>query len=108
MCAEQGNSHVVQLLLGYGADIDAVDEYGRTPLHYAVQNNHIEVVRQLVEGGAMTTIADVNGRNPMHLAAASGSQEMMQMMQMMIMMTPPMMMPGQEGVNLHTGLISSA
>jgi ankyrin repeat protein len=107
ICAEQGNSHAVHLLLGYGANIDAIDEYGRTPLHYAVTNKHIDIVKLLVERGATTTIADINGVNPMQLAADSGSEEMTQMMHMMIMMTPPVMVPGTQGINMNSGLVVS-
>lgn len=107
VCAEQGNIHAVHHLLSYGADIDAIDEYGRTPLHYAVTNKHIDIVRLLVERGATTTIADINGANPMQLAADSGSEEMTQMMHMMIMMTPPVMVPGAHGINMNSGLVVS-
>lgn len=123
----------MQQLLGYGADIDSVDEYGRTALHYAISNNQAEVVKQLIERGASTTIADVNGISPMHLAAESGSKEIMQLMMTMMVATPSpqlgnptsnpmvttsamptstatlpsMMIPGQD-VNLQAGLIPSA
>ncbi|GAM35769.1 ankyrin repeat domain protein [Talaromyces pinophilus] len=107
ICAEQGNAHAVHLLLGYGADIDAIDEYGRTPLHYAVQNKHMDIVKLLVERGATTTIADINGVNPMQLAADSGSEEMTQMMHMMIMMTPPVMVPGAHEIGMTSGLVVS-
>ncbi|EED22008.1 ankyrin repeat domain protein, putative [Talaromyces stipitatus ATCC 10500] len=103
ICAEQGNTHAANLLLGYGADIDAIDEYGRTPLHYAVTNRHTHIVKLLVERGATTTIADINGVNPMHIAADSGEKEMTQMMHMMIMMTPPVVVPGAHNINLHSG-----
>ncbi|OKL61391.1 hypothetical protein UA08_03504 [Talaromyces atroroseus] len=112
VCAEQGNTHVVQLLLGYGADMDGLDEYGRTPLHYAVRNNHTDVVKQLVERGASITITDVNGISPVHIAAEAGSEEMVQMMM-------PMTMTGQDmnlnlnlnlgpGLGLQTGLVTSS
>uniref|UniRef100_A0A093V213 Serine/threonine-protein phosphatase 6 regulatory ankyrin repeat subunit C n=1 Tax=Talaromyces marneffei PM1 TaxID=1077442 RepID=A0A093V213_TALMA len=91
----------------YGADIDTIDEYGRTPLHYAVTNKHIDIVKLLVERGATTTIADISGVNPMQLAAESGSEEMTQMMHMMIMMTPPVMVPGAQDINMHSGLVVS-
>ncbi|EEA26118.1 hypothetical protein TMatcc_005630 [Talaromyces marneffei ATCC 18224] len=105
--AEQGNSHAMHLFLEYGADIDTIDEYGRTPLHYAVTNKHIDIVKLLVERGATTTIADISGVNPMQLAAESGSEEMTQMMHMMIMMTPPVMVPGAQDINMHSGLVVS-
>jgi ankyrin repeat protein len=119
VCAEQGNTHVVQLLLGYGADIDGVDEYGRTPLHYAVLNNHADVVKQLVERGAGATIADVNGVSPVHIAAEAGADEMVQMMMpmpvsMSMAMSMSMSMPAMAGnmnpleMSLQPGLVSGS
>jgi len=33
-------------------------QYGRTPLHWAVRNGHIEVVRHLISSGADVNKAD--------------------------------------------------
>ena len=44
---------MVERILAAGADINARTEWGDTPLHYAAQNNCYQVVRQLVDKGAM-------------------------------------------------------
>ena len=52
--AKLGLKDIVPLLIGKGANVNAVDtyEHDMTPLLYAAKNNHIEVVRQLVEARA--------------------------------------------------------
>jgi truncated hemoglobin YjbI len=76
--AGQGSLSIVQLLLRLGADPNAADQLGQTPL-YRVGNgpteaNGAEVVRVLAEKGA-----DVNARErlkhcaPLHMAARRGN-----------------------------------
>ncbi len=61
MAAKRGDLQAVRWLLAHGASPDArwnhVDAYV-TPLHLAILNNHTEVARALVEGGADPTIRD--------------------------------------------------
>jgi ankyrin repeat protein len=40
----------------------------RTALHWAAQNGHVSIVRQLIENGAEVNAKDVLGRTPLHLA----------------------------------------
>ncbi|KAF6259447.1 hypothetical protein COO60DRAFT_1460173 [Scenedesmus sp. NREL 46B-D3] len=49
---------VVQLLLGAGAEADAVDKFGKTCLHWAVQDGKTDVVRLLLAAGAAPNKAD--------------------------------------------------
>jgi hypothetical protein len=66
--AEEGDSHVVKILLRGGVDLDKEDEYTKTPLHIATLHGHEEVVKLLVEGGANVDKFDFSGVSPMHLA----------------------------------------
>ena len=50
--AEQGNSTRLDILLRAGVDVDAMDIYRITSLHYAACHGHIEVVRMLLLWGA--------------------------------------------------------
>lgn len=61
-----------------GQQIDAAaDEAGRSPLHLAVQNGHLDVVRLLVEGGADPTLLDSNDETPLSMATAQARRDML-------------------------------
>jgi ankyrin repeat protein len=54
---------VVGLLLDKGARIDVVDKLGKTALHYAVINQQLDVIKQLLEGQGISIKADPNARD---------------------------------------------
>ena len=62
-------------LLELGADMNTVDDLGRTPLHYAVKQNNLDVARLLLEQGAWMNVRDKYGATPLNDAARS-NQEM--------------------------------
>jgi ankyrin repeat protein len=55
--------------------LDARDETGRTPLHWACRGVHIEVVGFLVEGGADVNAQDDSAVTPLHSVASRGHVE---------------------------------
>ena len=59
----------LNILLAYGANIEARDEHGWTPLHYAAYLGHVNVVQQLLYYGANPVATDRQGRTPMHVTA---------------------------------------
>jgi ankyrin repeat protein len=58
-----------------GTDINLKDEDGRSPVHYAANNGHAEVVRVLIECGVDVNLADRNGVAPLHFASVGGFTE---------------------------------
>jgi len=58
----------VALLLTKGADADARDKAGRTPLVFAVQNNARDEVELLIAHGADVKAVDTSGLTPLHWA----------------------------------------
>lgn len=50
-----------------------VDEYGRTPLHYAAADGKVEEVIRLLAAGANPNAQDDNGWSPLHFAAQAVS-----------------------------------
>lgn len=56
-------------VLDAGAPIDAPDEAGRTPLHWAARYGNAEAVALLLDAGAQIDAADANARTPLHDAA---------------------------------------
>lgn len=49
--------------------INEKDIYARMPLHWAVLNGDLDMVKLLVEHGAVLDCGDMNGDTPLHLAA---------------------------------------
>lgn len=57
--------------------INKQDAGGRTPLHWAVYHNRLEVAQLLLENNANTNVETIYGYTPLAFAAAFGSVEMM-------------------------------
>jgi ankyrin repeat protein len=83
--AKLGASQLTKLLIDFGADVNAMDSLGRTPLFYAVyfsseaavkdmyandKNNlqrYMETIRVLLANGALVDVKDVNDESPLSL-----------------------------------------
>lgn len=61
---------IMKMLARAGADVNATDFWGRTPLHIAVQNRFEDAIETLVELGAKADIPDSQGTTPMDLASS--------------------------------------
>jgi ankyrin repeat protein len=66
--ARQGCVDCIPVLLQAGADINAVDQDGITPLLSAMINGHYDVANVLIEKGANPNIADRTGRTALYSA----------------------------------------
>jgi ankyrin repeat protein len=69
MAAMQGSVEVVDALLGAGADVDAKDAIGVSPLHWAAFCGHGGVTQRLIAANADVTVRDREGRTALHVAA---------------------------------------
>ncbi|KAI9762971.1 MAG: hypothetical protein M4579_000034 [Chaenotheca gracillima] len=63
------HERITELLLDYGADIEARDRHDQTPLHKAVLAGNSKITSLLVSRGAFLEATDRDGRNALHLAA---------------------------------------
>eukprot|EP01102_Stenamoeba_stenopodia_P004536 TRINITY_DN14831_c0_g1_i1.p1 TRINITY_DN14831_c0_g1~~TRINITY_DN14831_c0_g1_i1.p1 ORF type:complete len:426 (-),score=101.29 TRINITY_DN14831_c0_g1_i1:167-1444(-) len=63
----------LQLLLQQGADINAVNSVGLTPLHVAIAKDKDKIVRFLLENGANPNIKTRTGIPPLYLAIAESA-----------------------------------
>jgi ankyrin repeat protein len=63
---------LARLLIQAGADVNAVDQVGRTPLHAAAERGQRELAAELLAKGARVNSRDENGRTPLGMAEAAG------------------------------------
>lgn len=71
------SSWAYNLCVHWKAEIDSLDCYTRTPLHWAAERGHADVVSLLLKHGAVSDRADCRGHNPLHLAARRNHAEVM-------------------------------
>ena len=68
---------VVQALVDAGADLEARDVAGSAPIHYAAQNQNVEIIKVLIAAGADITATQEGGATPLHLAALHSTPAVM-------------------------------
>ncbi|KAH9147287.1 hypothetical protein LEN26_004755 [Aphanomyces euteiches] len=67
------NATLVHDLLVYGADVNAQDNDGNTPLHIATKNGYVTTVKELLSHKADVRIPNKNGWTPLHFASSEGN-----------------------------------
>ena len=78
-----GLSSVISCILArvtLNAEIDASDDKGNTPLHYAAEAGHEAIVKQLLEAGAEADAMDGYGETPLFRAARRGFQTIVELL----------------------------
>lgn len=74
--AEKGSTDLVKDLLSSGAQVDATNEDGWTPLHFAAFYDHTDIVRLLLDRGAdANAVTSKDRRTPLHCAAVRGNED---------------------------------
>jgi ankyrin repeat protein len=77
-CAEKGHLDVARDLIEAGADVNAKDNNGFTPLCFCAKKGHLDVARALIEAGADVNAKVDNGDNgvtPLYVCAQEGHPE---------------------------------
>ena len=73
--AENGNIKAVEQAIVDGAEVDAKDSDGWTPLHNAALKGHKKIVELLIAKGADVNAKGSSGWTPLHFAANGGYME---------------------------------
>jgi len=76
MAALKGQNKILEILIAKGADVNALDSTGRTPLHCAVEGERMDTVKLLVEKfNADVTRLDSKGISPLSMAVEKGMED---------------------------------
>eukprot|EP01133_Synstelium_polycarpum_P002608 gene2608-2994_t len=73
--AEAGNKEGVAQMIAAGADINVMNDWNRSPLHFAAIGGHTEIVALLLSKGAKVNCATNRGATPLNYASRSGRTE---------------------------------
>lgn len=73
--SRQSELSVVSKLLDHGSPVNVAGDGGRTPLHVACFCPDVTVVKELLRRGATQMLQDRKGYNPLHVAAALSTGE---------------------------------
>jgi ankyrin repeat protein len=64
-----------------GAATERGDNWDRTPISFAAETGHEEVVKLLLKKGAASESKDSRGQTPLHYAAANGHEGAMKLLE---------------------------
>jgi len=78
--AADGNIEAVKQAIAAGADVNAKDKHGNTPLDLAAREGHKEVAELLIANGANVNAKTNGGWTPLHYAAKEGHKEVVELL----------------------------
>jgi hypothetical protein len=97
MCGmSQRKQHAVKYLVEHGADIEALDTYGMTPLQRMASNNLAAGARMLLEAGADVSNMGKCGRSPLQVARGSAASAVMEVLVPYLKKAESLGMPGSK------------
>ena len=75
--AYSGDIKIAELLLEYGADVNAKSELLVTPLHAAAEEDHADMVKLLIARGALLDATEAGGYTPLTRVSIKNRTDMM-------------------------------
>jgi ankyrin repeat protein len=79
--AHKGDAEEVGSLLRAGADVDAKDQEGMTPLSCTAMYGHKDIVESLLRAGAEVDARDKEGKTPLDWARMRGLTDVVELLQ---------------------------
>ena len=61
-----GFTEIVTLLLQAGADVNLINDCGRTALHHATMGGEYEIINQVIQAGVNMDVQDHDGYTALH------------------------------------------
>jgi len=75
----KGNVELAALLIKHHADVNSANDLGTTPLMYAILGQKVELIKLLLDNGALKDVKERSGKTALDYAVQSGNKEIIQL-----------------------------